>query len=103
MGNYVFLKLGKMRKEQDFLVMDVNGKNQFIIQSDNKTGIFDKTTGKGKMNFKGCYFYHLSFGALPLTLTPEQLNACLQEMTVKGDTIGMLGNSVVTYGGVTVI
>ena len=101
MTDYVNFKLGKMRKPQEFCVQDVNGKNAFIIQSDKSIGMFDKTTGKGRMCFTGCYFPHLSMCSIPFELTQEQVEISLSALCKKGDVIGKFGNCVVINEGVT--
>ena len=103
MNNYVNFKLGKMRKEQEFCVQDVNNKNAFIIQSDKSIGMFDKKTGKGKMSFKGCYFPHLSMCSIPFELSQEQVQKCLSILCKKGDVIGSFGGCVIINEGVTLI
>jgi len=94
------LKLANMRKPQNFIVSQTN--EGFYIQSDKSIGDFN-LQGVGKLNTKGSYFVHLSFGATPYTLTPEQLELCLDALTVKGDIIGNIGSSQIIYAGCTII
>ena len=98
----VNLKLGKMRKEQEFVVQVVNDRNEFVIQSDKAIGRFNTETGEGKMNFKGCYFPHLAF-AEPYDLTIGQLAACRVAMYNKGETLGKIGGSSIINMGITMI
>ena len=85
----MLLKLGTMRNAQDFSVR-LDSQDQIYIQSDKCTGRFDRVTGIGVFNQKGCYFMHLSeiAGAKPLTLTPDQLALCLEHALRKGDRLG---------------
>jgi hypothetical protein len=99
------LKLGNMRKAQNFIVDDINGENKFMIQSEKSIGVFDKTTGTGKINFKGCYFMHLNsfMGAIPFTLETDVLKNCLECLSIKGDIIGEFGSCVIINQGITLI
>ena len=96
----VDLKLGNMRKPQNFVVQDVNGKNKIIIQSDKSIGVFDKKTGRGKLNTKGCYFPHLQY-ATPYVLSTGQLKDCLQALYIAGDVLGQIAGSEVINCGIT--
>lgn len=88
-ATYVNLKLGSMRKAQEFIVR-VDKEDQIYIQSDRCTGRFDKKTGVGVFNHKGCYFIHLNeiMGARPLTLTADQLAQVLEFALKSGDELG---------------
>jgi hypothetical protein len=99
------LKLGNMRKTQNFIVDDINGENKFMIQSEKSIGVFDKTTGKGTINFKGCYFVHLNSyaGAIPFSLDTETLKNCLECLSVKGDIIGSFDGCIIINQGITLI
>ena len=92
MGKYVNLKLGKMRKEQEFIVMQCTG-DKFQIQSEKSIGLFDVKTGKGKLSTKGCYFHHLSLCGVEYQLTESELKLCLDAMILKGTTI----DGIVTF------
>jgi len=73
LGNYIELKIGKMRKPQSFLVQNVNvvgGGKTIILQSSKAIGQLDAETGAFKFNPKGCYFHHLAF-AQPVELAEE--------------------------------
>ena len=96
----VDLKLANMRKPQNFVVQDVNDKDKIIIQSDKSIGIFDKKTGKGKLNTKGCYFPHLPY-ATPYALSMEQLKECLQALYIAGDVLGTIAGSTIINCGIT--
>ena len=97
MENYAILKLGTMRKPQEFSVQSLEG-DRFIIQSDRSIGVFSLLDGTGKMNFNGCFFPHLAF-AKPYNLTVPQLIACRDVMAKPGDVLGYVGGSPVIYGG----
>jgi hypothetical protein len=94
----VNLKLSNMRKPQNFVVQDINDQNAFYIQSDKSIGIFDKETGKGKLNTKGKYFPHLQF-ATPYRLTTEELKNCLGALSVKGDILGSVDGCIIVNNG----
>ena len=96
------LKFGNMRKSQNFIVDDINGENSFMIQSDKSIGVFDKTTGSGKINFKGSYFMHLNsfMGAIPFTLEADILKNCLECLSVKGDIIGEFDGCIIVNQGI---
>ena len=96
----VNLKLANMRKEQGFIIQDVNNSELFVIQSDKSIGSFNKETGKGKLNTSGKYFPHLAY-AKPCDLTQEQLQKCLNALSVKGDILGSVNGSEIIYGGIT--
>lgn len=78
----VYAKLGKMRKEQDFIVQP-RSDGTIMVQSDRSIGVFDFKTGKGKLNTKGCYFTHLAT-AEPFDFPPEFVQACLEVCPSQG-------------------
>ena len=86
------IKLGKMRKPQEFIVCprSSNTDNNIVIQSDKSTGMFDPKTGKGVLNIKGCYFAHLNpiLGAKPFVFPPEFVKWCIDNQPKSGDLIG---------------
>ena len=54
-------KLPKQRKARTWVVYPSESNSKVVVQSDGVIGEFDPTTGKGKLNPKGEYFFHLSF------------------------------------------
>lgn len=95
----VKLKLSKMSKEQTFVVSKID--ELILIQSNKSIGLFDPATGKGRLNTKGCYFQHLSFGCISYELTPEQLQQVNSVVTKVGDVLGEIGKYTVIFGGFT--
>lgn len=84
-NNYIELKIGKMRKPQNFLVQTVcelGGGQQIVIQSSKSIGRLDTATGEFRFTTKGCYFPHLTF-AEPLEL-PEEVKAKITEIAFGG-------------------
>ena len=92
----VNLKLGNMRKPQEFVITQ-QGTDKFIIQSDKSIGVFN-LDGIGKLNTKGQYFPHLAF-AKPYNLTVPQVIECRDAMTKDGDVMGFIGRSPIIYAG----
>lgn len=85
----VVAKLGKMRKPQEFVVYPKSeGDGGFLkVQSDKSIGIFDPSTGEGKLNIKGSYFPDL-MKAEPFTFPKDFVEECIAAQPKKGDTIG---------------
>lgn len=85
----VFGKFLKMRKPQGFVVYPISKESPdiIIVQSDKSIGSFDKTTGKGVLNTKGAYFYHLQSGQL-FTFPPDFVKECVEVQPHPGDKIG---------------
>lgn len=85
----VTAKLGSMRKPQDFIVYpeDATKPETLKVQSDKSIGCFDKTTGKGILNTKGCYFVHLALGK-PFDFPMDFVNQCIEAQPKSGDRIG---------------
>ena len=77
-GSAVIGKLGKMRKDQDFIVRPASD-GSIYIQSDKSTGKFDFRTRKGVLNTKGTTFAHLNafMGAVEFEFPPDFVRACL--------------------------
>jgi len=81
----VLLKLGKMRKAQEFIVYPYKiGDTTIRIQSEKSIGIFDKKTGEGIMNFKSSY---LPQNGTAYKLTQEELKALLDTQLYPGEQI----------------
>lgn len=87
---WLTMKLGTMRKPQDFTVLFDPRDNTLMMQSDKSIGQFDATIGVGVFNQKGCYFIHLNaiLGAKPMTLTPDQLSRVKEFAIQPGQEIG---------------
>lgn len=85
----VELKLLNMRKAQSFVVYKVSNREEVIIQSGKSIGIFNKDTGKGLLNTKGCYFHHLNklLGAIEFDFSPHK-EEILKVLFKSGDLIG---------------
>lgn len=86
----MLLKLGNMRKPQDFSIYPEGDDGKILIQSNKSIGSFDKVTGEGLLNTKGCYFMHLNtfMGAKPYTLPADILKEVVANIPKKGDHIG---------------
>lgn len=55
------LKIGRMRKEQNYILYPYNSNDEYIkIQSDKSIGILHKETREFTFTNKGSYFHHLS-------------------------------------------
>ena len=86
--------LAGMRKPQKFVVYPRQGDDQdIIVQSERAIGSFNRTTGQGRLNWRGSapkYFLHLSrrLGAEPYTFPPAFIAACIAAQPVSGDLIG---------------
>lgn len=50
------LKIGNMRKEEDFILYPYDGGDNIMIQSDKRFCIINLKTGLGKMNKTGCNY-----------------------------------------------
>lgn len=84
-------KLGRMRKPQEFVIYPKqDDPGHIIIQSDKSIGRFDRNTGKGVLNTRGCYFVHLNkiLGAEPYEFSMEFVRMCEEIQLGKGDLIG---------------
>jgi len=86
MGTLSFdLKIGSMRKAQDFVVYPVSkGDDSIMIQSDTRIGRINMSNGMGKMSqshSSGAYGVHLSMDKLiPFQLEPSQLLELKEEL-----------------------
>jgi hypothetical protein len=85
MANNFELKLGNMRKSQEFSALKQGDK--IIIQSDKSTGMLDVNTGKFIFTNKSCYPAYLSAYGKPLELTEEQKKLIIDSCYQKGDTL----------------
>lgn len=82
------LKLGSMRKPQDFVVYPYNEEDKYVrIQSDKACGYFDRTTGEGMLCIKSNSFWAIPRLGMPYTLSEHVLNLCIEYQSKKGDTI----------------
>lgn len=71
-AKHIDLKIGKMRKEQNFILYPFNKTDEHImIQSDKSIGILHKETKKFIFTNKGCYSYHLSLHGKETELPEE--------------------------------
>jgi len=92
------LKLGNMRKEQDFTIYPFKeGDATVIIQSHKAIAQIDVETGNMIYNTKGCYFHHLNkfLGAQAGILPAVDLQTIKMLIFVEGSVIE-LGGGVVT-------
>ncbi len=87
----VSAKLGNMRKPQSFVVYPGKEGEDLIVQSDKSIGQFNRETGKGILNTKGCYFLHLTklLGAQEYQFPMEFVIACVLAQPESGDLIGV--------------
>ena len=68
------LKIGKMRKAQEFVIYPKSSVDKSIVfQSDKCTGKIDIATRKVFFTNKGCYSYHLAF-AEEIVMPEEMIN-----------------------------
>jgi hypothetical protein len=77
MNKYIELKIGKMRKPQDFLIQTVTiagegvkKEKHIVLQSGKAIGQLNVDTGEFKFSTKGAYFPHLAF-AVPTVLNAD--------------------------------
>jgi hypothetical protein len=74
LGSYMEMKIGRMRKPQNFLIFSATqmGSNEKIIiaQSDKCIGSLKPSNGEFVFTNKGCYFPHLAYGKV--TELPEE-------------------------------
>ncbi len=88
------LKLGNMRKPQNFVVYPGEHDGKIKIQSDDCIASVDVNTGETRWarNRGGAYFHHLSFGgniANGTEIIPiDVVNSLRNGMPKKGDEIG---------------
>jgi hypothetical protein len=90
MLKHVTAKLGNMRKPQDFVVYPGKDGEDLVVQSDKSIGKFNRETGKGVLNTKGCYFPHLTsfLGAKPYDFPMDFVVSCVLAQPESGDLIG---------------
>lgn len=71
------LKLGNMRKAQDFVIYPYDGSDYILLQSDNRITRVNIRTGDGIMNAKhqpnGAYGHHLNFSTVPVKLSEAEV------------------------------
>lgn len=85
----VSAKLANMRKPQEFVIYPDRGDGTVLVQSDKSIGQFDKATGKGLLNTKGCYFVHLHMrGVIEYQFPEDFVKACIAAIPQPGDEIG---------------
>lgn len=75
----VALKIGRMRKAQEFVIYPTTENNNVVIQSEKCIGQLNLTTNKFVFTNKGCHFPHLTF-AVKTELTSEQLELIKNEV-----------------------
>lgn len=87
---YLTVKLGNMRKAQEFLVLPTKPGEKIIVQSDKSIGCFNPDTGKGILNTKGCHFPHLNkmLGAVEYQFPTDFVEACKANIPKSGSEIG---------------
>lgn len=78
------MKIGKMRKSQDFSVLPIGAdENRIIIQSGTRIGVVNKK-GVGTISnsySSGAYFHHLNFGVLsPFEFEPNDWSQVLSHV-----------------------
>ncbi len=75
---HVEAKLGTMRKVRRWSPMRQRD-GSIIVQGDGAIGIFDPTTGAGRLNVRGGYFPHLhaAMGARPFVFPPAFVAECV--------------------------
>lgn len=92
----VTLKIGNMRKPQNFVVYPPSGSSGLKIQSDDCIAVVDPNTGEcvWVRHKGGAYFIHLQMPTLAnighgkMTLTPGELQQIKDAQSHKGDRIG---------------
>lgn len=90
----VSMKIGNMRKPQEFVIYPDRGNGKILAQSDDCILEFDATTGVGvwARNKNGAQTPHLiiggNIGKGTITLTSEQINAFKEAQAKPGDRIG---------------
>lgn len=71
-SKHIELKIGKMRKAQNFILYPYNENDEYIkIQSDKSIGILHKETRKFIFTNKGSYFPHLQLHGAETELAEE--------------------------------
>ena len=89
----ITLKLGNMRKPQDFVVYPRNADTTVVyIQSDTRFCMFDPATGRGVLsaahqNGSGRLDLHPSRGAMLINLSPVEVASCCSSQPKPGDQI----------------
>lgn len=91
MIKHIDLKLGNMKKAQDFIVYPYKeGQTNLTIQSDKRIAEIDIATGAGRLSTKGSTFIHLSdfMGAIGITIDKDTVQKLLDIQPHSGDRIG---------------
>lgn len=97
----ISLKLGNMRKPQDFTIYPINtGDTRFNLQSDHRCVQVDMETGKGMLskqvpNYPTFYHCAAQFGGMAVQLTPDELQELKLTAIGKGETIDMGGGVMI--------